>query len=226
MGKQATQNSIKQKVSPHMRITFFFLLIFLLNTNTLRAESYKLTDAKHRQFLKENTEYALANIMLNTTWVYIEKSLPLQEFEIARLEQQLWIKEERDALASTFPNSLKKEEAYTLATIYNLHRLSAFIAIKPINASYYNETKNARFTIKIVDNIAHINIKSIAKGKPFSRKAQGKVISSWMPLQSEEGQDIYLLTTKKGAIILNTAQLNINPVDKSDMFSGYYTRIP
>lgn len=209
-----------------MRIIIFLFLFLSVDVFKIaHANQYILDDTKHQQFMKESAQYSLADVMLRITLEYIKKILPPQKSEATLLKQQLWLDEDRNELANALAKNLTEREAFTLATIVRIQQLTALINVEILDASYYNAEKNARFSLSSKNGVSSIHAKSIMDGTPIILEAQGKTIAGWMSLQDKNASELYLLTVKDGAIILDTPSMN-NSLNKSSIFSGYYSRIP
>jgi len=74
-----------------------------------------LTDAMHRQFLRDSAAYRAADAHLTTAWKQTKKRLSPQRFQEALAAQRAWVKSGRDIEAARF-SGLSPVDAFTRAT--------------------------------------------------------------------------------------------------------------
>lgn len=128
-------------------------------------KNYEMTDKKHKKFLKESEDYALADTMLNFTWYamkdyydtvsngQLESQLAYYKDKYKKIleEQRIWLETGRNAVASSFSIHLSEVDAFTLAIVARTQELAAFLYKKPQLGSYLytaaNNLKNPKVSL-------------------------------------------------------------------------------
>jgi len=195
--------------------------------NGIKTVEYRMTDAKHKLFRKENRDYALADTMLNFTWGAIKRQNNKMEFDKKLEEQRLWVEQKRDAVADSFSIHLSEPDAFTLAIVARTQELAAQVFAEPESGIYLYSSGGSAQGGHLVVNTDGISV--TVQGQSFARSGNtceiwgGGVITGdgWMTFASKESEKFFILFTKNTLYVVHG---KIGLCGKKVSFQGIYKK--
>lgn len=192
-----------------------------------RGVAFSMTDAKHRSFMLESEEYALADTLLNATWKLIKSAVPQEQYKKILAEQRAWAGKGRDAAASRYGASMKEIDAYAKTLQDRIAKLCSYIAVEPLFGTYKSKKISSEFTALTRGGKLHISGNaSNQQGHLCDFDGEGALghENGWIAVKHDHSPDFYILFMKDGAEIEYTSSAAEQGCGVNVGFSGNYKR--
>ena len=175
----------------------------------------------HREAMQDS-RFALADGLLNATWVLIKRQLSGNEYERVLQEQRRWISEGRDRAARRYMEDMSEVRAYAKATMDRVDALTRRIGVIPKNGSY--SASRGEFRTTVQGGTVYIQGSAYRGQNTCEYTGRGSMGNGWITMRHDDYPDFYVLFTPYSAeVFYNTGGIEQGCGMGVD-FSGSYAR--